>query len=49
MDRPIVHLPSVIARLGETDYPQAYGGLTVRLSARNAITMTLYVVAARAG
>jgi len=49
MDRPKVHLPSVVARLGETEYPEAYGGLTVRLSARKAITMTIYVVAARAG
>jgi hypothetical protein len=48
MDRPIVHLPSVVARLGETEYPEAYGGLTVQPSARKAITMTLYVVAARA-
>ena len=32
MDRPIVHLPSVVARLGETEYPEAYGGLAVRLS-----------------
>jgi hypothetical protein len=30
----MVHLPSVVARLGETEYPEAYGGLTVRLSAR---------------
>jgi hypothetical protein len=43
------HLPSVVARLGETEYPEAYGGLTALLSARKAITMTIYVVAARAG
>ena len=24
----MVHLPSVVARLGETEYPDAYGGLT---------------------
>jgi hypothetical protein len=49
MDLPTVHLPSVVARLGETEYPEAYGELTARLSARKAITMTIYVVAARAG
>ena len=48
MDRPIIHLPSVVARLGETAYPEAYGGLTVRLTGSGAITMTIYVVAARA-
>ena len=41
MDLPTVHLPSVVARLGETEYPEAYGGLTARLSARKAITMTI--------
>jgi hypothetical protein len=45
----MTHLPSVVARLGETEYPEAYGGLTARPSARKAITMTIYVVAARAG
>ena len=45
MDRSIVHLPSVVARLGETEYPEAHGGLTARLSARKAIAMTIYVVA----
>jgi hypothetical protein len=34
MDRPIVHLPSVVARLGETEYPEAYGGLTARAVGR---------------
>jgi hypothetical protein len=42
------HLPSVVARLGETEYPDAYGGLTARLTGSGAITMTVYVVAVRA-
>jgi hypothetical protein len=49
---PGVHLPSVVARLGETQYPDAYGGLTVRATGPDgsaALTMTIYVVAARAG
>ena len=30
-DKPArVHLPTAVARLGETEYPDAYGGLTVR-------------------
>jgi hypothetical protein len=48
---PRVHLPSVVASLGETQYPDAYGGLTVRLTGPDqsrAIKMTIYVVAARA-
>jgi hypothetical protein len=47
-----VHLPSVVARLGETVYRDAYGGLTARLTGPDdsrAIAMTIYVVAARAG
>ena len=48
MDRPVVHLPSVVARLGETEYPEAYGGLVVRRSGAGALTMTIYVVAAQA-
>jgi hypothetical protein len=46
-----VHLPSVVARLGETEYRDAYGGLTARLTGPDdsrAIAMTIYVVAARA-
>ena len=42
------HLPSVVARLGQTQYPEAYGGMTVRLTAAGALTMTIYVVVARA-
>jgi hypothetical protein len=42
------HLPSVVARLGQTQYPEAYGGMTVRLTAAGALTMTIYVVAAHA-
>jgi hypothetical protein len=42
------HLPSAVARLGETEYPEAYGGLTARLPGSGAITMTVYVVAAQA-
>jgi hypothetical protein len=42
------HLPSAVARLGETEYPDAYGGLTAQLTGSGAITMTIYVVAARA-
>jgi hypothetical protein len=42
----------MVARLGETEYPDAYGGLTARLTGlpgqSPAITMTIYVVAARA-
>ncbi|MGH3201016.1 MAG: hypothetical protein ACRDOA_01515 [Streptosporangiaceae bacterium] len=38
----------MVARLGETGYPEAYGGLTAHLTGSGAITMTLYVVAARA-
>ena len=45
----MAHLPGVVARLGETEYPEAYGGLTVRLTGPGALTMTIYVVAARAG
>ena len=26
------HLPSVVASLGQTEYPDAYGGLTARLT-----------------
>ena len=37
-----------MARLGETGHAEAYGGLTVRLTGPGAITMTIYVVAARA-
>ena len=37
-----------MARLGETEYPDAYGGLSVRLTGSGAITMTIYVVAVRA-
>ncbi len=44
-DKPArVHLPSVVARLGETEYPDAYGGRTVRLTGPGVITMTIYVV-----
>lgn len=48
---PRVHLPSVVARLGETEYPDAYGGLTARLTGpagSRVITMTIYVTGARA-
>jgi hypothetical protein len=45
MDRQVAHLPSVVARLGETGYPEAYGGLTVRLTGPGTIAMTIYVVA----
>ena len=45
---PQVHLPSVVARLGQTQFPDAYGGLTVRLTAAGTITMMIYVVDARA-
>jgi len=41
------HLPSVVARLGQAEYPDAYGGLTARLTGPDespAITMTIYVV-----
>jgi hypothetical protein len=44
-----VHLPSVVTRLGEAEYPDAYGGLTARLTGpagARVITMTIYVVAA---
>jgi hypothetical protein len=47
-----VHLPSVVARLGETQYPDAYGGLTARLTGPDesrAIKMTIYVAATGAG
>jgi hypothetical protein len=44
-----VHLPSVVARLGETEYPDAYGGLTARLTGPSTVTMTVYVIAAQAG
>jgi hypothetical protein len=37
-----------VATLGEIRYPDAYGGLTVRLTGSGAVTMTVYVVAARA-
>lgn len=48
---PRTHLPSAVANLGETQYPDVYGGLTARLARPDepaAITMTIYVVAARA-
>jgi hypothetical protein len=44
----MTHFPSAVARLGETEYPQAYGGLTARLTGSGEITMTIYVVAAHA-
>jgi hypothetical protein len=37
-----------VATLGEKEYADAYGGLTVRLTGSGAITMTIYVIAARA-
>lgn len=46
-----VHLPTAVANLGKTQYPDAYGGLTARLTRPDepaSLTMTIYVVAARA-
>lgn len=48
---PRVHLPTAVAGLGETQYPDAYGGLTARVTRPDepaCLMMTIYVVASRA-